>query len=129
MFANFNTSLFLIGALIGFATAVVGAIVEYFVSLRRSSAEERRVPGCMLYVVGGLALTGIVALVASLVLTGGLRAALVMGLGVFVAFYLTFMLLFGLWLFIESRRPQPEAPDVTAAPSAGATSTPSSPQQ
>lgn len=124
--SNLNAGLFFLGALIGCATAVAGGVLEYAVSLRHADVPERKSPGCMLYTVGGLALTGVVALAASLVLTGGFRAALIMGAGVFAAFYLTFLLLFTLWMLIERRRmhdPLAASPAVPPASNPSSSST------
>lgn len=108
-----NTTLFVIGAGVGLVVAVAGAVVEYWLNLRHAVDGQRTLPGCMLYVSGGLALAGVVALVASLLLTGGIRAALVMGAGVLGGFYAGFAVLLLAWVLIERvgrRRGQPEAP-------------------
>lgn len=126
---NVNAGLFLIGALIGCATAAAGGVIEYLVSLRHESVPQRRSPGCMLYTVGGLALTGVVALAASFVLTGGFRAALIMGAGVFAAFYLTFLLLFTMWMLIERRRMRDPLSMSPALPPASNPSSSSTPPQ
>jgi hypothetical protein len=62
------------------------------------------VPSCLLYVTTGLGLAGLVAIIASLWLTGGIRPALLMGAGVLAGFYAGFILLLGIWLYFDSRR-------------------------
>lgn len=105
MFHSSNSTLFLIGLGIGLAVAVVGGAAEYWLHLRRTVAPLSRVPGCLLYAIAGLILGGLVALVVSLVTTGGLVPALVMGGGVLAGFYGGFILLVALWLLVESRAP------------------------
>ncbi len=61
----------------------------------------RRLPGCLLYVVGGLALAGIVSIVASLFSNGGIGPALILGAGVLGGFYVGFIFLFIIWFLLE----------------------------
>ena len=103
-----GTTLFGGGALLGLAAALSGALIDYGLNLRRASTQKHNgLPGCIFYVVGGLVFTGIAALGASLLLTGGLRAALIVGAGVFAGFYAGFAILLLLWYFIT---PPPAAP-------------------
>lgn len=103
MFHSSNSTLFLIGLGIGLAVAVGGGAIEYRLHLRRNRAPFSRVPGCLLYAIAGLILGGLAALVASLITTGGIVPALIMGGGVLVGFYGGFICLVALWLVIESR--------------------------
>ena len=54
-----------------------------------------------MYVAGGLALAGIVALVASFLLSGGILPALILGAGVLGGFYVGFSCLFVVWTFLN----------------------------
>lgn len=101
---NASGSLFLIGGSIGFSVALLGAAADYWLHLRRGTAPARGMPGCLVYTIGGLVLAGIVALAASLLLTGGVWPALILGAGVLAAFYLGFIVLFLLWVLVEHRR-------------------------
>jgi hypothetical protein len=113
-----NSSLFLIGLGLGLLVALGGGVVEYVLHLRRDQLPVARVPGCLLYTVAGLILAGLVAVIASLLLTGGIWAALIMGAGVLLGFYGGFIVLVALWLLIDSRTPPPaSAPE--PGPAAG----------
>jgi hypothetical protein len=50
-------------------------------------------------------MAGIVAIVASLLATGGIMPALVMGAGVMTGFYGGFILLVGLWFLLDAIHP------------------------
>ena len=108
-----NPRLFLIGLLIGVVVAVAGGLVEYVLHLRRKREPRFGVPGCLVYTVGGLIVAGMVALVASFVLTGGIGPALIMGLGVMAGFYGGFILLVSIWLLLETRPGREETTDFT----------------
>lgn len=97
-----NLSLFLIGLAVG--VAVAGGLVEYVLHLRRNREPRWGVPGCLVYTIGGLILTGVIALIASFILTGGFGAALFVGLGVMAGFYGGFIVLVSLWLLLETLR-------------------------
>jgi hypothetical protein len=99
-----NLTLFLTGLAIGVAVALVGGLVEYGLHLRRQRGPRFGVPGCLVYTIGGLILAGIVALIVSWFMTGGIGPALVIGLGVMAGFYGGFILLVSLWLLLETRR-------------------------
>lgn len=99
-----NTTFFLIGLAIGVAAALVGGLVEYGLHLRRKGEPRFGVPGCLVYTIGGFILAGVVAIVASIILTGGVGPALYMGLGVMAGFYGGFIVLVSLWLLLETRR-------------------------
>lgn len=104
-----NLTLFLIGVALGVAIAIVGGLVEYVLHLRRNREPRFGVPGCLVYVVGGLIVAGVLAIIASFLLTGGIGAALMMGLGVMAGFYGGFILLVSLWLLLESLRAPSES--------------------
>ena len=99
-----NLSLFLVGLAIGVAVAVAGGLVEYALHLRRNRGPRWGVPGCLVYTIGGLILTGVIALIASFILTGGFGAAFFVGLGVMAGFYGGFIVLVSLWLLLETQR-------------------------
>lgn len=100
-----NLTLFLIGLAIGVVVALAGGLIEYVLHLRRHREPRFGVPGCLVYTIGGLILAGIVAIAASLIMTGGIKPALYMGLGVMAGFYGGFILLVSLWLLLETLRP------------------------
>ena len=99
-----NMSMFLIGLAIGAAVALLGGVVDFALHLRRQREPSFGVPGCLVYTVGGLIVAGIIALIVSLITTGSLVLALVMGGGVLLGFYGGFMLLVALW-FVRDRGP------------------------
>lgn len=97
-----NSTLLLIGTGIGLGIAAIGGFVEYWTSLRSKGNEaQHRLPGCLFYVAGGLALAGIIAIVASFLFNGSIGPALIVGAGVLGGFYIGFVLLFILWLVVE----------------------------
>ncbi len=97
-----NLTLLLIGAGAGLTVALIGGLVEYWVSMRANgSAVQHRLPGCLFYVSGGLALAGIIAIAASVLFNRGIEPALVIGAGVLGGFYLGFAFLFALWFLVE----------------------------
>jgi hypothetical protein len=100
-----NLDLFLIGLAIGVVVALAGGLIEYALHLRRNREPRFGVPGCLVYTIGGLILAGIVAVIGSLVLTGGIGPALYVGLGVMAGFYGGFILLVSVWLLLETLRP------------------------
>jgi hypothetical protein len=105
-----NSSLFLIGLLVGVTVALVGGLVEYLLHLRNNRTPFTGLPSCLLFTIGGLALAGIVAIVTSFLTTGGIGPALVMGVGVMVGFYGAFMLSVAIWLLWDSRHSSAETP-------------------
>lgn len=106
MTVSTNISLFVIGLAIGVSVSVLGGVIEYLLHLRRNREPRFGMPGCLVYAVGGLILAGIAAIITSLVMTGRISPALIMGAGVLAGFYGGFILLVGLWFLIDSRRPQ-----------------------
>lgn len=103
-----NLTLLLIGLAIGGACALLGGLVDYLLHLRRQRAPRFGVPGCLVYMIGGLVVAGVVASVVSLITTGRLTPALVMGGGVLAGFYTIFMVLVGLWLLRDAARAKSE---------------------
>jgi len=99
-----NLTPFFIGLAIGGAVALAGGLIEYGLHLRRKREPRFGVPGCFVYVIGGLVLAGIVAIGGSLIFTGSIDPALTLGAGVLIGFYGGFLVLLGAWLFFESRR-------------------------
>lgn len=112
---NSSLNLFLIGLGIGAFVAAAGGLIEYWLHLRRKREPFIGVPSCLLYTVGGLVLAGVVALITSLIVTGGVGPALLMGAGVLTGFYVGFMLLVATWLVLDRRR---AVPDLTPTPDA-----------
>ena len=97
-----NLVLLIIGTGIGLGIAIIGAFSEYWRSFRSSTAKKPyQLPGCMLFVIGGLSMAGIVSLIISFFLIGSIEPALVLGAGVLGGFYVGFGLLFILWLLIN----------------------------
>lgn len=105
-----NLGLYLIGLAIGVGVALVGGLVEYILHLRHDGEPRFGVPGCVVYVVGGLVLGGIVAIIVSLVYAGSIRPALVIGMGVLTGFYGGFAFLIALWFLLESLRHPKDVP-------------------
>ena len=99
-----NLTLFLIGLAIGAGTAALGGVVDFVLHLRRQREPTFGVPGCLVYTIGGLILAGIVAVITSLVMTGSIGPALIMGGGVLLGFYGGFIVLVGLWFARENSR-------------------------
>lgn len=100
-----DLTLYLIGLIIGAGIALAGGLAEYLLHLRRDGEPRFGMPGCIVYVIGGLILGGIAAVIVSLMFTGSIGPALIMGVGVMTGFYGGFSLLVGLWFLIESLRP------------------------
>jgi hypothetical protein len=101
---NNGITLFLSGAILGLVVAAVGAALEYRLHLSPARPRRNPGPGCLVYTIWGLVLAGIVSVLTSLLLTGGIRVALIIGTGVLAGFYAGFILLLGLWLFFDSRQ-------------------------
>jgi hypothetical protein len=90
------------GLAVGLALALAGAILEYWLGLRnRNSNPPRQLPGCLLYVAGGLALAGVVAVILSLILNGTVSPALQLGAGILGGFYIGFAILFLVYLLFK----------------------------
>lgn len=104
MTASNNLTLLLIGLAIGGGAAGLGGLVDYLLHLRRERAPRFGVPGCLVYMVGGLIVAGVIASIVSLLTTGRLAPALIMGAGVLVGFYTGFMILVGVWLLRDGAR-------------------------
>jgi hypothetical protein len=105
MAENLSLTYFLIGLALGSGVAFAGGIIEYVLHLRRRGQPRAGAPSCLLYAAGGLILTGIAAVGASLLATGGIKPALIMGAGVLTGFYGGFILLVGLWFLIDALHP------------------------
>ncbi len=86
------------GAAIGMVVAVLGAVFEYRLYLRRADAPQRPHTS-LLHLIGGvLCFLGLVAVVVSLLLTSSIAPAVVMGIGVGIGFYGGFVVLLLVWL-------------------------------
>lgn len=105
-----NLTLFLIGLAIGTGTAAVGGVIDFVLHLRRQREPSFGVPGCLVYTIGGLILAGVVAVITSLMMTGSIGPALLMGGGVLLGFYGGFIILVGLWFARENARAKAEKP-------------------
>jgi purine-cytosine permease-like protein len=104
-----DSSLFLIGVGIGIAIAIIGGLVDYWLGKRnRNPDDSRNLPGCMLYLAGILGLAGVIAIVVSLIFTGGIGPAIVLGAGILGGFYAGFAILIFLYLLVQ--RFWPNAP-------------------
>jgi len=95
----FELDAFVIGAVIGITSSVCGAVIDYFRS-RNTEKIKSGLPGCIYLVSGGLGLLGFIVIVVSFILKSVGRA-LSAGLGVFVGFTMSFILLMILWVFIQ----------------------------
>lgn len=105
-----NLTLFLLGAAIGAAVALLGGLVDFALHLRRQHEPRFGVPGCLVYTIGGLILAGVVALIISLIVTGRAAPALIMGGGVLVGFYGGFILMVGIWFARDAVRGKADKP-------------------
>jgi hypothetical protein len=102
MSLNPNISLFLIGTAIGLGTALIGGLIDYWVNLRPDRPDRSdRLPSCLFFIAGGLVIGGLAAIIGSFLLNGGISNALIMGAGVLIGFYTGFILLFGIWLWMN----------------------------
>jgi len=102
MHLNANVSPFIFSAWTGLGIALIGGFVEYIFTLRRgNSVGSRQLPGCLLFVVGGLAIGAIISIVVSLLLGKGFRYGLILGSGVLSGFYFGFIFMFGLWFLLN----------------------------
>ena len=98
-----NVALFLIGVGIGLAVAIIGGLVEYWTTLRPGAESVQHRSSCLPFVIGGLALAVIAAMIASALLNGGIGEALIMGAGVLTGFYTGFIVSFGLWFLLDRK--------------------------
>ena len=89
------------GIVIGLSTALIGGLIEYWLTLRPGAKRSSGQPGCLLFVAGGLALAGIVAMIGSAILNGSVGEALYMGAGVLTGFYSGFIISFCLWFLLD----------------------------
>lgn len=89
----------IIGVLIGLLGAMFGAIVDRYFSRRRQA--DSRMGGFLLITAGIInSVIGAIAIILSLFITGSLKIALVLGLGVLVGFAVGFFILAALWIFL-----------------------------
>lgn len=97
-----DTSLLFFGLGIGFSIAIIGGLVDYLLSRRENNLQKTNyLPGCMLYIAGVLGLLGIISIITSLILSGGIGPAIMLGAGVLGGFYSGFALLIVLYLAIN----------------------------
>ena len=98
-----NLESFLIGLVIGLASAIIGGIVEYLIVRQRGeqSQEAERLPGCMLLVSGGLGGLGLFAIGFSLLTSGEVVRMLITGLGVGIGFFSGFVILMVAWFILN----------------------------
>lgn len=94
-----GTSEFLIiGVLIGLLGALLGAVVDRYFSRRRQA--DSRMGGFLLITAGIInSVIGTIAIILSLYITGSLKIALALGLGVLVGFAVGFFILAAWWIF------------------------------
>jgi hypothetical protein len=103
-----ETLYLLIGALIGLSSSSIGALIDYLLTKKRNNQKESILPGCVLLVSGMLGLIGLCFTVTTFFLTGGLKLALLSGLGVLGGFTIAFMLLSLGWLLFADHAPSKE---------------------
>ena len=98
-----NLQAFLIGFALGFISAIIGSIIEYLMVRRRGDSQEtERLPGCMLFISGGLGGVGMLAIAFSLLVSGEVIRMLITGLGVGAGFFCGFAIMMTSW-FIFNR--------------------------
>ncbi|MCA9928867.1 MAG: hypothetical protein KC419_10335 [Anaerolineales bacterium] len=99
----FEPDALLLGGMIGLASAVIGAIIDYRILQRRRAQETEESsgpPGCIFIVSGTLGLLGLCVIAVSLVVQS-LGRALVAGLGVMLGFFGGFLLMLLLWMLLQ----------------------------
>ncbi len=95
-------SLLFLGIGIGFIVAFVGALVDYLLNLREKISERPESnPSCLLLVAGALGVTGIAAILLSLMSQNSIAPAIALGLGVFLGFNVGFALIFFVYLIVK----------------------------
>ena len=97
-----DTSILFIGLGIGFATALIGGLIDYLISKSKNNSQKtNHLPGCMLYVAGVLGFLGIISIIVSFIMSGSIGPALVLGAGVLGGFYSGFALLIMGYLLVK----------------------------
>jgi len=99
----FDWNILLLGAGIGFISAVLGGIIEYQIGSKRREGEGG-LPSCMLLVTGGLGFIGILVTGISWLVGREWGLPLVAGIGVGIGFFLGFIILLAIWILLFSRK-------------------------
>ena len=69
-------------------------MIDYWLGRRNKNSQQMsRLPGCMMYVAGGLGLVGLFAILISIIIVGTIVPAIILGAGVLGGFYTGFALL------------------------------------
>lgn len=92
-----NQTMVLGGTLFGLLVAAAGGWIDYRVRLRKPDLAPR-VPALLMPVGALLGFLGLIAVALSLVFTGGIKPAVVIGIGVGIGFNIGFGVLFVLYL-------------------------------
>jgi|GEM_PF-3422666 len=93
----------LIGLAIGSISSLIGAIVSWVIYLRGGNNNGRGALGCVFFVTGALVLVGFVILILSIP-SGTIGFAVIIGVGVFVGFSVTFGAMLMLWIRLQNRQ-------------------------
>ena len=86
----------LMGIGFGFAASVIGAVLQYWFSVRKGIKSRNRLPGLILIVSGLLGLTGLLAIIISLFF-GWTTQAILIGAGVLIGFFAGFLIMVLAW--------------------------------
>ncbi len=96
-----DTIYLLIGSGVGFASATIGALIDYLISRRRNNIGKRQLPGCMMLLTTGvLGFIGVVVTIAFYFLTGQIRPAVMAGIGVLGSFLVMFVAITLIWIHV-----------------------------
>ena len=93
-----NTGQLLAGAVFGFVVALLGGALDYRRLRSRDADRATGAPPLIMIAAGLLAFLGLVAFAVSLIVTGGIGPAVVMGIGVGIGFNCGFGVLFLLYM-------------------------------
>jgi hypothetical protein len=92
----------LIGGAVGFASAFIGALVQFRIN-GSQNASRSRLPGCAFLVSGALGLVGLLVVAGSLLITGRAQLAVISGAGVLVGYFAGYAALIITWLVLSKR--------------------------
>jgi hypothetical protein len=91
-----------IGLIIGFSGSLLGALID-FMNSRRKGIDS--IYGSFMLITAGIinSIAGIIAITISLIITGSIWSAIIIGLGVLVGFAFGFLLIAGIWMLVGDK--------------------------
>lgn len=98
------TSQIWLGAIVGVISSITAISMQLRIAARSEGEVGTTLPGCILLVAGFLGGIGLIMIVASMLLTGGIELAIGPGLGVLAGFFAGSFLMIGLRLLGLSKR-------------------------